>query len=118
MSAVLQQQENQFNRWVTFRLAEEIYGINVMQVQEVLRRLGATNFRASLVALQMIQDLSQVDEFSRKSYVTGGDQDYLAQAKQMREAYERGLTELRGIALTSAEEAEAPRSRRPPSCRR
>ncbi len=37
MSAVMKPQENQFNRWVTFRLAEEIYGINVMQVQEVLR---------------------------------------------------------------------------------
>jgi len=24
-------------QWVTFRLAEELYGINVMQVQEVLR---------------------------------------------------------------------------------
>lgn len=80
--------------------------ILMSQVQEVLQRLGATNFRASLVALQMIQDLSQVDEFARKSYVTGGDPDYLAQAKQMREAYEHGLGELRGIALTSAEEAE------------
>jgi len=37
MSAVMKPQENQFNRWVTFRLAEEMYGINVMQVQEVLR---------------------------------------------------------------------------------
>ena len=37
MSAVLKPQPNQFNRWVTFRLADEIYGINVMQVQEVLR---------------------------------------------------------------------------------
>ena len=37
MSAVLQKTETQFNRWVTFRLADEIYGINVMQVQEVLR---------------------------------------------------------------------------------
>ena len=37
MSSVLKQKESQFNRWVTYRLADEIYGINVMQVQEVLR---------------------------------------------------------------------------------
>ncbi len=37
MSAVLQPQEKRFNRWVSFQLADEIYGINVMQVQEVLR---------------------------------------------------------------------------------
>lgn len=37
MSAVLQPHGNQVCRWVTFQLADEIYGINVMQVQEVLR---------------------------------------------------------------------------------
>lgn len=37
MSAVLQPQGTRVFRWVTFQLADEIYGINVMQVQEVLR---------------------------------------------------------------------------------
>jgi len=37
MSAVLQPQGKRMCRWVTFQLADEIYGINVMQVQEVLR---------------------------------------------------------------------------------
>lgn len=37
MSAVLNDNNLQVFRWVTFRLADEIYGINVMQVQEVLR---------------------------------------------------------------------------------
>ncbi len=37
MSAVMQEKNQQVLRWVTFRLADEIYGINVMQVQEVLR---------------------------------------------------------------------------------
>jgi purine-binding chemotaxis protein CheW len=37
MSAVMQEKNQQVFRWVTFRLADEIYGINVMQVQEVLR---------------------------------------------------------------------------------
>ena len=70
MSAVLQQQESQFNRWVTFRLADEIYGINVMQVQEVLRMtevapvpgapgcvLGIVNLRGSVVTVVDAREL-------------------------------------------------------------
>lgn len=37
MSAVMKGNSQQVFRWVTFRLADETYGINVMQVQEVLR---------------------------------------------------------------------------------
>lgn len=32
-----QEQNNTVSQWVTFRLGEEIYGIDVLQVQEVLR---------------------------------------------------------------------------------
>ncbi len=64
MNAVLKPQPDQFNRWVTFRLAEELYGINVMQVQEVLRLseiapvpgapsavLGIINLRGNVVTV-------------------------------------------------------------------
>ena len=37
MNAVVKESIGQLYRWVTFRLAEESYGINVLQVQEVLR---------------------------------------------------------------------------------
>jgi purine-binding chemotaxis protein CheW len=37
MNAVVQETRVGVVRWVTFRLAEECYGIDVMQVQEVLR---------------------------------------------------------------------------------
>ena len=70
MSAVLQQQESQFNRWVTFRLADEIYGVNVMQVQEVLRVtevapvpgapssvLGILNLRGNVVTVVDAREL-------------------------------------------------------------
>ncbi len=70
MSAVLKPQENQFNRWVTFRLAEEIYGINVMQVQEVLRMteiapvpgapssvIGIINLRGNVVTVVDTREL-------------------------------------------------------------
>lgn len=80
--------------------------ILMSQVQYVLRTLGATNFRASLVSLQMIQDLAQVDEFTRKTYVTGGDPDYVAQARLMRDSFRRGMEEIRGIALTPVEEEQ------------
>jgi purine-binding chemotaxis protein CheW len=70
MSAVMKPQENQFNRWVTFRLAEEIYGINVMQVQEVLRMteiapvpgapssvIGIINLRGNVVTVLDTREL-------------------------------------------------------------
>jgi purine-binding chemotaxis protein CheW len=70
MSAVLQKTETQFNRWVTFRLADEIYGINVMQVQEVLRMteiapvpgapgcvIGIINLRGNVVTVVDAREL-------------------------------------------------------------
>ena len=59
MSAVLQEKiSQQVFRWVTFRLADEIYGINVMQVQEVLRMSdvapvpGAPHFVMGIINLR------------------------------------------------------------------
>ena len=70
MNAAVQQRESQFNRWVTFRLAAEIYGINVMQVQEVLRMteiapvpgapgcvLGIINLRGNVVTVVDAREL-------------------------------------------------------------
>lgn len=57
-------QEDKLNQLVTFRLAREVYGINVMQIQEVLRRttialvpgapsyvLGIINLRGNVVSV-------------------------------------------------------------------
>lgn len=58
MSAVLQETPQQVYRWVTFRLADEVYGINVMQVQEVLRMTdvapvpGAPHFVMGIINLR------------------------------------------------------------------
>jgi purine-binding chemotaxis protein CheW len=70
MSSVLKQKESQFNRWVTYRLADEIYGINVMQVQEVLRMseiapvpgapscvMGIINLRGNVVTVVDAREL-------------------------------------------------------------
>ena len=64
MNAVMQARDGQFFRWVTFKLADEVYGINVMQVQEVLRMteitpvpgaadsvLGIINLRGNVVTV-------------------------------------------------------------------
>lgn len=77
MSAVLQEKSQQMFRWVTFRLAEETYGINVMQVQEVLRMtdvapvpgaphyvMGIINLRGNVVTVldtRKLLDLSAGD---------------------------------------------------------
>ncbi len=37
MTGALEKRTDPVNQWVTFRLGEETYGVNVMQVQEVLR---------------------------------------------------------------------------------
>lgn len=64
MSQNEQVDNNPITQWVTFRLAEERYGINVMQVQEVLRMteiapvpgapdyvLGIINLRGNVVTV-------------------------------------------------------------------
>src|SRR3990167_9702858 len=64
MSSVSSTAENRRSRWVTFRLADEAYGVNVMQVQEVLRVpeiapvpgapdyvLGIVNLRGTVVTV-------------------------------------------------------------------
>jgi purine-binding chemotaxis protein CheW len=64
MSQSEQAENNPITQWVTFRLAEETYGVNVMQVQEVLRMteiapvpgapsyvLGIINLRGNVVTV-------------------------------------------------------------------
>ncbi|MGE0859272.1 MAG: chemotaxis protein CheW [Gammaproteobacteria bacterium] len=90
MSAVLQEKSQQMFRWVTFRLADETYGINVMQVQEVLRMtdvapvpgsphyvMGIINLRGNVVTVldtRKLLDLSAGDitESSRIMIIESG----------------------------------------------
>ncbi|MGE0386518.1 MAG: chemotaxis protein CheW [Gammaproteobacteria bacterium] len=64
MSAALQSAPDPLSRWVTFQLGPETYGINVLQVQEVLRMpeiapvpgapyhvLGIINLRGTVVTV-------------------------------------------------------------------
>lgn len=90
MSAVMHQNNQQVFRWVTFRLADEIYGINVMQVQEVLRMtdvapvpgaphyvMGIINLRGNVVTVldtRKLLDLatSDVTDSSRIMIIESG----------------------------------------------
>lgn len=64
MNTSKQAENNPITQWVTFRLGEETYGVNVMQVQEVLRMteiapvpgapgyvLGIINLRGNVVTV-------------------------------------------------------------------
>lgn len=64
MNQIMDAQSETTNRWVTFKLDNENYGIDVMQVREVLRgteispvpgappfMLGIINLRGSVVAI-------------------------------------------------------------------
>ena len=90
MSAVMQAKPQQVFRWVTFRLADEIYGINVMQVQEVLRMtdvapvpgaphfvMGIINLRGNVVTVldtRKLLDLatSDITDSSRTMIIESG----------------------------------------------
>ena len=90
MSAVMQEKNQQVFRWVTFRLADEIYGINVMQVQEVLRMtdvapvpgaphyvIGIINLRGNVVTVldtRKLLDLatSDITDSSRIMIIESG----------------------------------------------
>ncbi len=70
MNARMQPQEKRVYRWVTFQVADEVYGINVMQVQEVLRMteiapvpgapssvIGIINLRGNIVTVVDAREL-------------------------------------------------------------
>lgn len=74
MSAVMKEKKGDLYRWVTFRLADEVYGINVMQVQEVLRMtdvapvpgaphfvMGIINLRGNVVTVLDTRKLLSLD---------------------------------------------------------
>lgn len=91
MSAVLEDTQTEMGRWVTFRLADETYGINVMQVQEVLRLsevapvpgappfvMGIINLRGTVVTVVDMRKLMalpavEASDSSRIMIIESGD---------------------------------------------
>lgn len=87
-----QVQDSQITQWVTFRLGEETFGINVMQVQEVLRMteiapvpgapdyvLGIINLRGNVVTVMDTRkrfglDQKESDDSTRIVIIEAGEQ--------------------------------------------
>ncbi|MGB1880679.1 MAG: chemotaxis protein CheW [Gammaproteobacteria bacterium] len=90
MSSIFEEKEDPLYRFVTFRLADETYGINVMQVQEVLRMtdvapvpgaphyvMGIINLRGNVVTVldtRMLLNLEarEITENSRIMIIEAG----------------------------------------------
>jgi two-component system, NtrC family, sensor histidine kinase GlrK len=67
--------------------------------------LAGVNLRAGELALQLIRNLDQIEEFTLKYYATG-DPDYGNQVGATREAFSRTLEEIRLLRLSRAESRE------------
>ncbi len=90
-SAAKEDLNNEVVQWVTFKLADETYGINVMQVQEVLRLseiapvpgaphyvMGIINLRGNVVTvidtrIRLGLELSEVTDATRVVIIEGDD---------------------------------------------
>ena len=90
MSSMVQSANDPTLRWVTFHLGEEAYGINVMQVQEVLRVaeiapvpgaphyvMGIINLRGNVVTVidtraRLGLDAKELDDSSRVVIIEAG----------------------------------------------
>ena len=70
--------------------------------------LAEINFRAGVLALQLIRNLDQIEEFTLKYYATG-DPDYGGQVEATREAFTRTLEEIRLLRLSAGELRELDR---------
>jgi two-component system, NtrC family, sensor histidine kinase GlrK len=78
----------------------------IHKMQATTRDLGELNFRAALLSLELYRDVEQVEEFTRKYFVTGGDPGYRAQLEEMRNGFAQSLDELRTLRLSFAEQDE------------
>lgn len=67
--------------------------------------LAGVNLRAGVLALQLMRNLDQIEEFTLKYFATS-DPDYGGQAAQTREAFSRTLEEIRLLRLSPAEVRE------------
>ncbi|HHZ88777.1 MAG TPA: chemotaxis protein CheW [Chromatiales bacterium] len=110
MSGLMKVVNDPIVQWVTFRLADETYGINVMQIQEVLRVteiapvpgapnyvLGIINLRGNVVTVidtrtkfglmpKQVDDLSRIVIIESDGQVVGMMVDSVAEVADVRES--------------------------------
>ena len=88
---------------ITLLLAMLAYQLTV--ISGTARRsedMAGINFRAGLLALQLIRNIDQIEEFTLKYYATT-DPDYAEQVAARHEEFSRTLAEMRLLRLSPAE---------------
>ncbi|MBI2817608.1 MAG: HAMP domain-containing protein [Acidobacteria bacterium] len=77
------------------------------QMQSINRDLSEIDFRSAIVSLQLVRDLDEVEEFTRKFFATGGDPGYASRLQGLRDAFSRRVQELESLPISEAERREA-----------
>jgi two-component system, NtrC family, sensor histidine kinase GlrK len=77
------------------------------QMQTINRNLSGIDFRSAILSLELLRDLDQAEEFTRKFFATGGDPDYAQQMRQMRDAFSQRLSVLESLPISPQEKEEA-----------
>ena len=77
-------------------------------MQSINRNLSGINFRASIISLQLLRDVDQVEEFTRKFFVTA-DPGYSSQMEEMWDAFSQDLQEVLTLPLSQKEQEEIDR---------
>src|SRR4051794_3484521 len=79
----------------------------VHQMQSLNRDLSSIDFRSAISSLQLVRDLDEVEEFSRKFFATGGDPDYAAQLQSLRQVFSQHLQQVQALQISPTERREA-----------
>ncbi|MCH8266373.1 MAG: HAMP domain-containing protein [Acidobacteria bacterium] len=82
---------------------------SIHRMQAINQNLSGIHYRAASLSLQMLRDLDQVEEFTRKFFATRGDPGYASQVKQMRDAFAQSLRRMQSLGLPLQEEEEISR---------
>ena len=80
----------------------------IRQMEAINRQLSDINFRAAITALELLSDLSQLEEATGK-FVATGRPEYAAQVKKAREAFTANLDRMRALGHSEREAREVAR---------
>lgn len=79
----------------------------IHQMQSINRDLSGIDFRSAILSLQLLRDIDQVEEFTRKFFATAGDPDYASQLDGMREAFSQRIADIQKLPVSAAERQQA-----------
>src|SRR3972149_11647519 len=77
----------------------------IYRMHSINQGLSGINIRASILALELLRQTDQVEEFAQKFAVTA-DTGYAAQGEEMRNAFAHNLDELMSLPLSSDEKKD------------